>query len=609
MNLRYVQATVEENVEESYPRDILWKANPDIYQILVDTNGMDIARMRLRWYLDELERGLDSAGLKLHPLERITARDAIRTFKNILSPRSEKLTEHSALSYLWRLARRDESVEEEVSDGFLEEFRHLFMAVIGHSRIYDDAIPPAFLKLEGRAAAVERTKELDRMASEVQRHLRRYVTGLHPEVIELRRRNRERIQNHLQVDEETWNCWQWQLDHIIRDEKALELLVDLTEEEREAIRCACRNALPFGITPYYVSLMDPHTHRHQDHAIRAQVIPPTDYVEQMCALGEQRGMACDFMREHDTSPLDGITRRYPMIAVLKPYNSCFQICVYCQRNWEITQVLASDARLNQTKLDAAIDWIADHQELREILITGGDPLVLEDHAVEQFLHKLATIPHIERIRIGTRSLVVTPMRITSNLVRILADYHQPGRREICVVTHFQHVYEVTDAAQQATQRLRQAGISVYNQQVFTIENSRRFESVALRKVLRLIGVDPYYTFHMKGKDETHYYQVPIARLLQERKEEARLIPGLLRTDEPVFNVPKLGKSHLRSWQDHEVIMILPDGSRIYEFHPWEKNICQVDTYFHKDVPILEYLQTLKKRGEDIQDYRTIWYYY
>ena len=201
------------------------------------------------------------------------------------------------------------------------------------------------------------------------------------------------------------------------------------------------------------------------------------------------------------------------------------------------------------------------------------------------------------------------MRWTEELIGILAEVHEPGRREVAVVTHFEHSYEITPEAMQAVQKIRKAGISVYNQEVFTIENSRRFESAKLRKDLRLIGVDPYYTFNMKGKEETRRYMVPIARILQERKEEARLLPGLDRTDEPVFNVPKLGKNHLRAWQDHRLVMILPDGSRVYEFHPWEKNIAPVPPYNYIDVPIYDYLEELATRGENIRDYHTIWFYY
>jgi lysine 2,3-aminomutase len=145
--------------------------------------------------------------------------------------------------------------------------------------------------------------------------------------------------------------------------------------------------------------------------------------------------------------------------------------------------------------------------------------------------------------------------------------------------------------------------------VFTFGNSRRFETSALRIAIKQIGVDPYYNFNMKGKSEIEQYAVPVARILQERKEEARLLPGIFRTDEPVFNVPFLGKNHLRAWQDHELIAILPDGRRMYSFHPWEKNIDQVKPYLYTDVTIKSYLEKLKERGEKQEEYNSIWYYY
>jgi len=247
--------------------------------------------------------------------------------------------------------------------------------------------------------------------------------------------------------------------------------------------------------------------------------------------------------------------------------------------------------------------------LGDILVTGGDPAVTGDDYLESLLDRLSAIDHIYRIRIGTRTPVVLPQRFTDKFSDLLAKYHKPGRREIAVVTHFIHSYEVTPEAREAVQKLKRRGMSVYNQQVYTVENSRRFESAKLRRDLRTIGVDPYYVFNMKGKRETMRYMVPIARILQERKEEARLLPGLDRTDEPVFNVPKLGKNHLRAMQDHRLVMIMPDGSRVYEFHPWEKNLTPMPPYNYVDVPIYSYLEEMAARGENIQDYRTIWFYY
>ena len=161
----------------------------------------------------------------------------------------------------------------------------------------------------------------------------------------------------------------------------------------------------------------------------------------------------------------------------------------------------------------------------------------------------------------------------------------------------------------AVHRLRRQGLQVYNQQVFTLHTSRRFQTVATRMALKKIGVDPYYTFYPKGKEETSHYTTPLARILQERKEEARLLPGSFRTDEPVFNVPRLGKNHVRASQDRELIGIRPDGRRVYLWHPWEKGIIPTQPWLYVDNSIQRYLQDLERMGEDPADYESIWYYY
>jgi len=345
------------------------------------------------------------------------------------------------------------------------------------------------------------------------------------------------------------------------------------------------------MTPYYLSLMDDEDPGAFDSAVRAQVIPPLDYIHIMSRLRSTATTSLDFMKEKDTSPCELITRRYPSICIMKPFNTCPQICVYCQRNWEIDDAMAKGAYAGNKKIDDAIKWIKDHPGIHDILITGGDPLAMGNTVLKNILKKVAAINHVERIRIGSRTPVTLPMRITEKLADILASFHKAGKREVVLVTHVQDLYELTDDMLQAVQRLRARGISIYNQLVYTFFVSRRFEAAALRKKLRLIGVDPYYTFNTKGKEETLSYRVPIARLLQEQKEEARLLPGLSRTDEAVFNVPGIGKSYLRARQHRDLLSILPSGSRVYEFFPWEKNISKTTphSYIFEDVSILDYL--------------------
>jgi len=593
----------------------LWQANGDIYDILKNAEHLESARDSLMTYLEKAEREIFKVDNDLHILEKATVRECIRAFKSIIGQVNEYRTGVSALDCLWKLARKKvNELEHDVSVGFLMEFINLFRGVAGRSNIYFETREakkgiPDFLKLHGEKASEIRTEILDSMGGTIQRYFKKYPSGLDPDVQDWREENKKRILNYFKGTEEDWNDYKWHLKNVIKDAEPLLNLIELTHEQETAIKKAAKNRIPFGITPYYLSLMDQKITIGYDSAVRAQVIPPPDYVDILSENKADRGVIFDFMGEHDTSPVELITRRYPGIAILKPFNTCAQICVYCQRNWEIDQVLDPKALASQETIKEALSWFDEHKSVGDVLITGGDPFIMKDNSIKQILTELAKKKHIYRIRIGTRTPVVLPMRMTDELIKILSEIHQPGRLEVALVTHFEHPYEITPDAMRAVQRIKKLGIGVYNQTVFTTENSRRFENARLRRDLRLIGVDPYYTFNMKGKAETRRLMVPIARILQERKEEARLLPGLDRTDEPVFNVPKLGKNHLRSWQDHRLVMIKPDGARVYEFHPWEKNITPVPPYNYVDVPIYDYLEELAARGENIRDYRTIWFYY
>jgi lysine 2,3-aminomutase len=262
----------------------------------------------------------------------------------------------------------------------------------------------------------------------------------------------------------------------------------------------------------------------------------------------------------------------------------------------------------ESEIDTAVAWINAHPAIREVLVTGGDPFIMSDRQLERLLTKLADIPHVDLIRIGTRTLVTMPMRITDRLSALLGRFREPGHRDIAVMTHIEHPYEITPETVRAVDKLKRNGIGVYNQQVYTFFVSRRFETTSLRILLRRIGIDPYYTFMPKGKTETDEYRVPLARILQEQKEEARLVPGLRRTDEAVFNVPGLGKNYLRAAQHRDLLTVFPDGRRVYEFHPWEMNLVSCQTYLYKDVAVLDYLNRLAEIGEKPEDYDSIWFF-
>lgn len=588
----------------------LWQAHPWAWRILNQSSILEESRRLFYDHIVEQERTMRTKKLHVHPLEWSIIRDACHVLRNIISKRCEVMAKFSSFECLWNIANEQwDKLPENLSAGFFEELHHLFSAVKGKCGIYQDIKSPSYVKLHGRDAALARSDELDTLASYAESYIKSYSSGLDKDVIKRRNNNQHRIMKKLGASSKQWNDWRWQLKHVVRDANTLSKLIELRDNEREAVTLAKKHHLPFGITPYYCMLMDRDFRSDVDHAIRAQVIPTIYYVKRMIEHRKVGKRSADFMLEHDTSPVDRVVRRYPRVAIFKPFETCAQICVYCQRNWEIQDVLCPHALAGKSDMERAINWFEKHPKVREVLITGGDPFIMNDKMIEKMLKRFSKMPHIERIRFGSRTPVVLPMRITKEFVSMLARYHNPPKLEICVVTHFEHSYEVTPQAAQAVQKLRKAGLSVYNQMVFTLENSRRFEAVAARIALKKIGVDPYYTFIMKGKEENKEMRIPLARALQEQKEEDRLVPGTIRTDETVYNVPGLGKNYIRAWQHHDIIMIMPDGSRVIEFHPWEKKISLTDVYVDYDMPIYDYLMELARRGENIKEYESIWYYY
>lgn len=591
-----------------YTRDYVTSQLPEIFELARQSGTVDDFRSRLSYFSFEREYFTFDRYEGLSEGSIIRVRDCARAINRILTRRSEKKAGFSFAKAIFDIGRGEP--RDDLTAAFYADVLHVFSAIQargpGRAPVDLHLFPTA---RKGRNAAIARSNQLDMLSMEVSARLKRIPDGLDEEAVDRRNKRALRILKKLKARPADWYNWQWQIDNIVKDPDIISELAGLTDDQKQAVRQAGKRRLPFGITPYYLSLMDNSPGAGRDMAIRAQVIPGLDYIDKLEELG--RDNSClDFMREADTSPINLITRRYPAICIFKPFNSCPQICVYCQRNWEIDDVMAPAALAEEKDIKAALSWIREHPEIHEVLMTGGDPLGMPDDIVENFIGRIAEIPSIERIRIGTRVLATMPMRITEKIADIFARYRKPGKRQVSIVTHIQHPYEVTPDTVDAVEKLRLRGIPVYNQMVYTFYISRRFEAVKLRRTLALVGIDPYYTFNTKGKEETSLYRVPIARLLQEQKEEARLLPGLSRTDEAVYNVPGLGKNYLRGAQHRDIISILPSGARLYEFHPWEKKISStIMTHVSEDIPILDYLVRLESAGENPVDYETIWYYF
>ena len=589
----------------------LWSAEPKIKSILTNSKHMEEARYLLFDYLNRMERDLynmksDTSFINLNIVKKRRVRECIHVLSNTFRSESEHLTKSSALGLLFDLAKNKKGTLDKVDKGFLLEFLVLFLGITGKysKHLKTDR---QFEVRDGREAAIERSTQLDDYAETMTRYFKRYHTGFDHKILRDRNNLKKEILAYFGADESDWKDYLWHMRCIIKDVKTLSAVVKLEEGEYEGVKCAEENKIPFEITPYYLSLFSKDGICDYDRAVRAQVIPSPMYCRSVME-NRKKGADMDFMGEKSTSPIDGVTRRYPGIIIIKTYDACPQICVYCQRNWEVKNIDAV-VKMPEEKTEEIITWINDNKNITEILVTGGDPLTLNNNHIEWLIGRIAGIKHIERIRIGTRTPVALPCRINEGFLKILKKYHEWGKREICIVTHFEHPTEMTPDSLEAIKKIREIGVNVYNQQVFTYYNSKRFETCFLRKTLKVSGVDPYYSFNTLGKEETIDFRVPIARIKQERKEEARLLPGLVRTDEPVFNVPKLGKSHLRAWQDHEVIMVLPDGRRVYRFYSWESELSTGHNYLYTDVSISDYLKRLDEDGVNINDYRSIYHYF
>lgn len=534
-------------------------------------------------------------------------RDCARALRSMIRATSDEAAGFSITQALWDLARGKS--RPDLQPGFFADMIALVRGLDGRPVHEPEPDLPLHEELEGREAALVRSDDLDQLWSRMEQRMSEYFSGLTDEAVQRRAARRDHIIQALGATEQQWHDWRWQVANIVTDPETLARVATVSDAELDPVARARDRRIPFGVTPYYASLFDDDPDAGRDRAVRAQVLPPADYVEEMSAHRGEHRRDLDFMQEHNTSPVDLVTRRYPAVAILKPFNTCPQICVYCQRNWEIDQAMAPGALASRDSIENACRWIEQHPAIREVLVTGGDPLALADNQLGWILDRVAAIPSVDLIRIGSRIPVTVPMRITDALAEKLGSLRKPGRREVCLVTHVESSYEITPDLVEAVNRLRMQGIGVYNQLVYTFFVSRRFEAAHLRMLLRLAGIDPYYTFAPKGKQETHAYLLPLARILQEQREEARLLPGIRRTDEPVYNVPALGKEYLRAAQRRDLLSILPDGCRVYEFHPWDRDFVEQDSYVGWDVPILDYLCRLAQIGEDPDDYNSIWYYF
>jgi lysine 2,3-aminomutase len=295
-----------------------------------------------------------------------------------------------------------------------------------------------------------------------------------------------------------WNDWRWQNRNRIRTLAQLERMIRVTDDERQAIE-RHRGPLPIGITPYYMSLIDP---VDPLQPLRATTIPTL--AEFVRSPGEEE----DPLGEDSHSPVPGLVHRYPDRVLLLVTNFCSVYCRYCTR---ARLVGASGERaLKKADIDLAIDYIARTPAIRDVLISGGDPLSLDEDRLEYVVARLRAIKHLEFIRIGTKQPIVQPMRVTPALTRMLRRYHP-----LWMSLHFTHPDELTPEVAEACGRLADAGIPLGSQTVLL--KGVNDDIATLRQLfhgLLKLRVRPYYLYQCDPISGSSHFRTSVDRGLE-----------------------------------------------------------------------------------------------
>ncbi|WP_088041953.1 lysine 2,3-aminomutase [Bacillus sp. EAC] len=299
------------------------------------------------------------------------------------------------------------------------------------------------------------------------------------------------------VTDEQWNDWLWQLTNTVRTLDDLKQVIELTKDEEEGVKISTKT-IPLNITPYYASLMHPTDPRCP---IRMQSVPISK------ELNKTKYDAEDPLGEDDDSPVSGLTHRYPDRVLFLVTNQCSMYCRYCTRRRFSGQI---GMGVPKKQLDDAISYIRQNEEVRDVLISGGDGLLINDNILEYILKNLRAIDHVEIIRIGTRAPVVFPQRITDNLCEILKKYHP-----VWLNTHFNTSIEITEEAKKACEMLVNAGVPVGNQSVILtgINDSVPIMKKLVHDLVK-IRVRPYYIYQCDLSEGIGHFRAPVAKGLE-----------------------------------------------------------------------------------------------
>jgi len=343
------------------------------------------------------------------------------------------------------------------------------------------------------------------------------------------------------IPAEKWNDWRWQLSHRLNTVEDFEKVIKLTESEKKAL--VTRGLFRVEITPYFVSLIDPDD---PTDPIRKQVIP-TD-----AEIVPFTGMMEDSLAEDLHSPVPGLVHRYPDRVLMLVTTQCASYCRYCTRARLVGDPTVTFSR---DEFEKQIDYLKKTPQVRDVLLSGGDPLVLAPKILEELLGRIREIPHIEVIRIGTRVPIFMPMRINAELTDMLQKFHP-----LWVNIHINHPTEISQEVEEACDRLTRAGIPLGNQSVLLagINDCPHIQRQLVHDLLR-IRVRPYYLYQCDLVEGAGHFRTPVAKGVE--------IIEALRGHTSGFAIPTyvvdapggggkipVGPNYVISMSDHKIIM-------------------------------------------------------
>ena len=343
------------------------------------------------------------------------------------------------------------------------------------------------------------------------------------------------------VPDEKWNDWRWQLSHRLNTAEDFEKVLPLTDSERKALQT--QGLFRVDVTPYFISLIDPDD---PNDPVRPQIIPRAGEMEAFIAMME------DSLAEDRHSPVPGLVHRYPDRVLMLVTTQCASYCRYCTRSRIVGDPAAT---FNRQEFEMQLDYIRHTPQVRDVLLSGGDPLVLAPKILEELLSRLREIPHVEILRIGTRVPVFMPMRVTSELTDMLQKYHP-----LWMNIHVNHPNEITAELAEACDKLTRAGIPLGNQAVLMagINDCVHIQRDLVQKLVR-IRVRPYYLYQCDLVEGAGHFRTPVAKGIE-------IIEGL-RGHTSGYAVPQFivdapgggGKipvmpNYMLSMSDHKIIV-------------------------------------------------------